>query len=240
MTDLNPETEVVFLPGSMCDGRLFTPQVKTLSQQGFECHVADLTSALTYQGLAENILNAAPDKFALIGLSMGGTLALEIFRQAPQRVTHLALLNTTAKADRAKETRLEHIKQAKSGGLARLMQENYFPRYLSPASCAAEILPIVAQMAIELGPEVFEQQSKAMMSRSSMEPVLETIDVPTLILAGQDDGICPVTLHQDMADKISHAEFKILADCGHISTLEKPQLVNDALLRLLGISVSSL
>lgn len=240
MTDLSPRAAVVFLPGSMCNGRLFDPQVQILSQQGIECHIADLTSALTYEELAENILNMAPDKFALVGLSMGGTLALEIIRQAHERVSHLALLNTTAKADRAKQTRLEHIKRAKAGGLATLMQENYFPRYLSPASNAAEILPIVARMASELGPEIFEQQSRAMMSRSSMEPVLETIECPTLILAGQDDIICPVALHQDMADKIPRAEFKILADCGHIATLERPELVNEALLRLLETGGSSL
>lgn len=240
MTDLSPKTEVVFLPGSMCDERLFTPQVEKLSQQGFECHIADLTSALTYEGLAENILNVAPDKFALVGLSMGGTLALEVFKQAPERVTHLALLNTTPKSDRAKETRLEHIKQVKAGELGQLMQENYFPRYLSPASKATEILPIVAQMATELGPEVFEQQSRAMMCRPSMEPVLGDIGCPTLILAGEDDIICPVVLHQEMADEIPHAEFKILADCGHISTLERPELVNEALLRLLETGGSSL
>ena len=240
MTDLSLKTAVVFLPGSMCNERLFTPQVEKLSQQGFECHIAELTSALTYEGLAENILNVAPDKFALVGLSMGGTLALEVFKQAPERVTHLALLNTTPKPDRAKETRLEHIERVKAGELGQLMQENYFPRYLSPASDSAKILPIVRRMAVDLGPDAFEQQSRAMMSRASMEPVLETIECPTLILVGQDDIICPVALHQDMADKIPHAEFKILADCGHISTLERPELVNEALLRLLETGGSSL
>lgn len=235
MTDLNPKPTVVFLPGSMCDERLFAPQINALTQQGFECDVADQTSALTYEGLAKNILNAAPDTFALVGLSMGGTLALEIYREAPKRVTHLVLLNTTAKADRAKETRLEHIKRVNAGELSQLMRNSYFARYLSPASDAADILPIVAQMAADLGPEVFEQQSRAMMCRSSMEPVLETVGCPTLILAGGDDVICPVALHQDIANKILHAEFRILADCGHISTLEQPQLVNEALLKLLEV-----
>lgn len=233
MKDSNPKPTIIFLPGAMCNHKLFTSQVKTLSQHGFQCHTADLTSALTYKRLAENILAKAPFKFALVGLSMGGTLALEIFRQASERVTHLALLNTTPKADKDKEARLEHIKRAKAGELVELMQENYFPRYLSPVSDFAKILPVVLQMAVDLGPEVFEQQSRAMMCRVSMEPVLKSVKCPALILAGQDDLICPVALHQDMADEIPHAEFKILADCGHISTLERAEVVNEALLSFL-------
>lgn len=233
MTVLNPKSVILFLPGSMCDERLFAPQIKALSQQGYDCRTANLTRALTYEGMAANILATAPDNFALAGLSLGGTLALEIYRQAPERVTHLALLNTTPKADRAKEARLEHIKRATAGELDQLMQENYFPRYLSPASNVAEIMPIIKHMALDLGPDVFEQQSRAMMSRASMEPVVPFIKCPTLILAGQDDIICPTALHQEMADKIPHADFRILPDCGHISTLECPEAVTEALLSFL-------
>lgn len=231
---------VVFLTGSMCDARLFAPQIDVLGTQGFNCRVENLTSALSYTEFAQQTLERIQGNFAIVGLSMGGTLALEVFRQAPERITHLALLNTTAKADRAKETRLKHIEQVKAGGLMQLMEESYFPKYLSPTSNAETILPLVREMAADLGPTVFEYQSHAMMGRASMEPVLSSIQCPTLILAGRDDIICPVALHREMANAIPHANFEILADCGHISTLEQPELVTEALLHLFGIGGQNL
>jgi pimeloyl-ACP methyl ester carboxylesterase len=235
MTAPSPDHNIVFLPGFMCDARLFTPQISALTKAGFNCHVGDLTKGNTYGQIAKNILQTAPESFALAGLSMGGTMALEIIRQAPERVTHLALLNTTANADRNRPAREAHMRRVEAGELETIMGNDYLPRYLAPTNTDDTLLPLLFEMARDLGPDVFIQKSRAMMTRASLQPVLATINCPTLILTGQDDTLCPPVLHHEMAEHIKGATLSIVPDCGHISTLEQPEAVTAALLGVLGL-----
>lgn len=219
----------------MCDERLFAPQIAALTKAGFNCLVGDVTKGNTYGQIAKKILHTAPSTFALAGLSMSGTLALEVIRQAPERVTHLALLNTTPKADSAGPARDEHMRRVAAGEFETIMREDYLPRYLAPTNTDVNLHPVLLQMALDLGPKVFIQQTRAMMTRASMQPVLVTITCPTLILAGREDTLCPPTLHEDMAEHVKGAMLSVVPNCGHISTLEQPAVVTEALLGLLGL-----
>jgi pimeloyl-ACP methyl ester carboxylesterase len=224
---------IIFLPGFMCDGRLFTPQTGYLSARGFDCRVADLSNAATIERMARQVLQTAPDRFALAGLSMGGIVAFEIVRQAPGRVSHLALLNTTARRDAAGPARKDQMKRVVGGEFSLVLREELKPQYLAPQNRTPEILDVLDRMGQTLGEETFVKQSMALTIRRDAFDVLAGITCPTLILAGEQDRVCPVDRHEEIASRIPRAEFRVLPGCGHISTLEAPEEVNTALLALL-------
>ena len=224
---------IVFLPGFMCDHRLFTPQVDALSGQGIDCSVGDLTQACSIERLATQVLAAAPKRFALAGLSMGGIVALEICRQAPHRVTHLALMNTTARADAAGPARKKQLGRVAAGDLDLVIRDELKPQYLAPENRTEDRLQILEQMGMALGKNVFCRQTMALTVRSDYRDWIGQIACPTLLIAGNDDRVCPVERHVEIQSRIPHARLKIIDTCGHISTLEQPDQVNDALLALL-------
>lgn len=225
---------VIFLPGFMCDARLFGPQIRHLSAQGHDCRVADLSNAATIERMASQILRQADKKFALVGLSMGGIVALEIMRQAAGRVTHLALLNTTARHDAAGAVRKAQMKRVVGGALDIVLREELKPQYLAPQNRTRETLDLLDNMGASLGEDAFVKQSMALTIRRDAFDILAGIACPTLLLAGEQDRVCPPDRHEEIACRIPHAELRIFPGCGHISTLERPNEVNAALLDLLG------
>ncbi len=217
----------------MCDERLWAPQIGLL---GDRSSVANLTRHDTVDALAADVLQHAPDRFALAGLSMGGIVAFEIWRQAPERVTHLALIDTTPHADTEEKraTRLEQVHKALLGGLREVAVETLKPVYLAEANRDDEgLLDTLLDMSLDMGSEVFERQSMALARRADSVATLATIDCPAAVICGDEDRVCPVKLHEFMAREIPRATLRIAANCGHISTLERPDVVNDELLRLL-------
>ncbi|MCR9196317.1 MAG: alpha/beta hydrolase [Hyphomonas sp.] len=224
---------IIFLPGFMCDERLFRPQIETLSRHGISCRVGDLTGACSIERLASIILRNAPKRFALAGLSMGGIVAFEVCKQAPERVTHLALLNTTARADAAGLARKKQLGRVAAGELDLVLREELKPQYLAPANRTTERLRVLEQMGVDLGKDVFCRQTMALTVRDSYLDSVRNIQCPTLLLAGAEDTVCPVDRHEEISARIPHAHLKVLARCGHISTLEQPALVSQALLDLL-------
>jgi len=224
---------VIFLPGFMCDARLFAPQVRCLITRGYDCRVAELTDASTIERMASRVLQQAPSRFALVGLSMGGIVAFEIMRQAPERVSHLALLNTTARRDAAGSARKDQMKRVVGGDLSLVIREELKPQYLAPQNRTPALLDLLDRMGCHLGEDTFVQQCMALTIRRDAFDVLEQIACPTLVLAGQEDRVCPVDRHMEIASRISDAELKVLPQCGHISTLESPDRVNGALMDLL-------
>ena len=164
---------------------------------------------------------------------MGGILAFEIWRQAPQRVTHMALLDTNPHAEKAsrKSRRLEEIGQAAAGGLRELATEQLKPLYLAEAHRDdQELLDTLLDLAMDLGPEIFRSQSLALRDRVDSAPTLPTIDCPVLVACGEEDKLCPVEYHTFMAEKIPNATLAIIENCGHLSTLEQPEIVTGLLL----------
>lgn len=226
-------SSLVFLPGFMCDARLFAPQHAHLSALGHDCHVGDLTGAATIERMAANVLRRAPESFGLVGLSMGGIVAFEIMRREPERVTHLALLNTTARRDAAGAQRQLQMKRVVAGELDLVLRQEMKPQYLAPMNRTPELLDCLDAMGRALGEEAFIQQSMALTTRHDAFDVMPGIVCPTLVLVGADDQVCPIDRHEEIADRIPGASLTVVANCGHISTLERPDAVNTALELLL-------
>ena len=225
---------IVLVPGLNCSARLYAPQIPELWRSG-PVTVATHTRDDTMAAIARRILAAAPPRFALAGLSMGGYIALEMVRQAGDRVAKLALLDTGARADppEAQELRLQRIALAESGRFAE-MAEGMWPLLVHPDRLAdAALKQVYLDMCNDVGPEAFVRQQKAIMARVDLRPLLPSIRCPTLVLVGAQDTLTPPHLAEEMAAGIPGARLVKVSDCGHISTLERPEAVTRALLEWL-------
>ena len=221
---------LVFLPGMMCDGRLYGPQIKALGRDR-AIHLAPICAHETVEALATEVLASAPPTFALAGLSMGGIVAMEVVRRAPARVTRLALMDTNALAETPAyaAAREPQIARVMVGSLVEVMREEMKPDYLAPGAGRQAVLDLVMDMALDMGEGVFLRQSRALQRRPDQQNVLRKLKIPTLILCGEHDRLCPVARHQFMADLIFRATLVVVPDAGHLPTLEQPEAVNAAL-----------
>ena len=217
---------LVFLPGMMCDARLFQPQMNAL---GGVC--LPIAGADSVEALAEQVLAEAPERFALAGLSMGGIVAMEVVRQAPDRVTRLALMDTNplAESDTVKARRFPQMDKVRAGGLASVMRDEMKPNYLADTPNRAAILDLCMEMALDLGPQVFLRQSTALMNRPDQSETLKAFNKPALVLCGRHDALCPVHRHELMAGLLPKATLTIIETAGHLPTLETPDQTTEAL-----------
>jgi len=220
---------LVLLPGMMCDGRLFGPQIAGLGTRAL--HLAPMVGADNVEALAAQILAQAPPRFALAGVSMGGIVAMEIMAQAPNRVTHLALLDTNPRAEmpEVKARRTPQIAKVQAGGLEAVMRDEMKPNYLTDGPNRSAILDLCMDMARNLGPEAFVSQSLALRDRPDYQKTLARVTVPTLILCGRQDTLCPVERHELMHALIPHSTLHIVENAGHLPTLEQPDITTAAL-----------
>jgi pimeloyl-ACP methyl ester carboxylesterase len=222
---------LVLVPGLLCDRLLWTDQIEALEGE-YECWVADHTRSATMSKVAADVLRDAPfERFALAGLSMGGYVALEIMRQAPHRVDRLALLDTSARADTAQqlEKRRGLISLARRGrfiGVTHVL----LPLFIHPSRVSDEkLVATVKEMARNTGRDAFIRQEEAIMNRADSRPLLSTIARPTLVLCGRQDAVASLERHEEMAEGIPGAVLKVIEECGHLSTLERPAEVSLAL-----------
>jgi len=226
---------LVLVPGLLCDALLWTAQIEALEGH-VECWVADHTRSATMAGVAADVLRDAPfERFAVAGLSMGGYVALEIVRQAAQRVDRLALLDTSARADTPEqlEKRQGLIALARRGRFIGVTQA-LLPLLLHRARLGDDkLVSTVKKMAINIGQEAFIRQELAIMSRADSLPLLPAITCPTLILCGRQDALTPPERHEEMARALPAAHLRVIEECGHLSTLERPAEVSAALQRWL-------
>jgi len=215
---------LVLLPGLLCDAALWGHQTEHLKDV-CEVMVADLTQDNSIPAMAERVLGNAPATFALAGLSMGGYVAQEIMRQAPERVERLALLDTNARADteEQRKNRGELIKLAEMGTFKgvtpRLLPNLIHPSRMEDPTVAG----VVMEMAERVGQQAFKRQQEAIMGRKDGRGDLEAIRVPTLVLAGRQDVLCPPKLQEEMADHLPNAKLVLVEDCGHLVSLERPE-----------------
>lgn len=223
-------TPLVWLPGMMCDARMFAPQVAV-----FGGCVCDISGHDTMQALAADVLDNAPERFALAGLSMGGIVAMEVMRQAPERVTRLALLDTNplAEAPAMQARRGPQMDAVHAGRLRAVMRDEMKPNYLAEGEDKAAILDLCMAMAEGFGADVFVRQSVALRDRPDQQDTLRRVRVPTLILCGREDRACPVARHALMHSLIAQSTLTIIDGAGHLPTLEKPEATNAALARWL-------
>nr|WP_295886711.1 alpha/beta fold hydrolase [uncultured Devosia sp.] len=222
---------LVLLPGLICDERLWRDVIA-----GLDAHatVADLTQDDSIAAMARRVLAAAPARFALAGLSMGGYVAFEIMRQAPERVTHLALLDTSARPDdeARRETRrkgIEMIGQGKFIGVSRGLLGQLVARHHLGTPLAED----VQAMSERVGQEAYIRQQLAIMNRVDSRPVLAQIKVPTLVGVGELDKMTPPELAEEMAAGIKGAELVRFPESAHLPTMENPGAVVEAMKRWL-------
>lgn len=225
-------TPVIFLPGMMCDARVFGPQIDALSGHSLLMTMPPVLHQ-TMADLAGEVLAHSPPHFALAGLSMGGILAMEILRQAPERVAGLALLDTNPLAElpEVQARRAPQIAAAEAGELRRVMQDEMKPNYLTDGPNKGAILDLCMDMAMHLGPEIFVSQSKALRDRPDQTETLRRFAGPALVLCGRNDALCPVDRHRMMHDLMPQSTLEIVEEAGHLPTLEQPEQTTAALIR---------
>ena len=232
-----PPQAVVLIPGLIASPRFYAAPIPALWRFG-PVTVARHTANDTMDAIARDILAAAPSKFALAGHSMGGYIAFEIMRQAPQRVTRLALLDTSALADAPEqsEKRRQQIAIAQSGRFGEI-PDLQFPMFVHSSRIGDPTLrALMRAMANDNGAEAFVRQQTAIIGRSDSRPTLASIRCPTVVLVGDADQPTPPARAREIADGIAGATLVTLADCGHMSAIERPAEVTQALVDWMGAS----
>jgi len=225
---------VVLIPGLLASARMYAAQVPQLWCAG-PVMIADHTRDDSMSGIARRILSAAPARFALAGLSMGGYIAFEVLRQAPQRIAKVALLDTSARADAPEQTAMRRAQMtlASQGRLAEVVEQQ-FPRLVQRARRAdVELRQLFDLMAQEVGAAGFIRQQTAILGRADSRATLGSIRCPTLVLVGEGDELTPPELAAEIAAGIPGARLTTVPQCGHMSTLEQPDEVTRALLEWL-------
>ena len=230
---------VLFLPGLMCDPAVWEPQIAALSAR-YECIVADYGDADSLTAMAQTALEVAPRRFSLAGHSMGGRVALEVMRNAAQRVKRLALLDTghqarpeggAGEAEAAKRLHLLDI--ARSRGMRAMgrewVQGMVHPERLEDEAFIESILAMIERKT----PGVFSAQIRALLNRPSADAVLRAIRCPTLIACGRQDSWSPLARHEEMAAAVPGSDLAVIEHSGHMVTLERPEPVTAALERWL-------
>ncbi|WP_298830151.1 alpha/beta hydrolase [uncultured Planococcus sp.] len=222
---------LVLLPGTLCDARQWEHQIDHLSAIA-DITIGDVTSGDTLKEMANTVLAKAPAKFSLAGLSLGGMVALEIIKQAPERVNRLALLNTNPTGPKPEQRTAWNgfINLVNEGRFNEITKDHLLPYLVHPNHLTnVELTSAIIEMAEAVGPDAYLRQLHAVATRINYVPYLQSIPCPTLILVGKEDTICPVSLHKEMHDHIPNSGIIIVKECGHLSSMEQPEAVTNAL-----------
>lgn len=221
---------LVLIPPMLCDARVYYAQLATLSAE-MPITFAPITGGERMEEMASAILSWLPGKFALVGMGMGGMVAMEILRRAPDRVTRIAFISTSAQADTPEVSALREpmIIAAKTGRFDDAVQTEMNPAWLAPGPFRMDVMSLVTDMAKALGPNVYVRQSRAMQRRKDQQSVLRKIKQPALVMCGAHDGQNSVRRHEFIAELIPYAQLEVIAGAGHLPTLESPDAVTRAL-----------
>lgn len=221
---------VVFLPGLLCDAALWRPVTEGLRDIAAPM-VADLTLDDSIKAMAARTLAAAPEKFSLVGLSMGGYVAFEIMRQAPERVERLALMATSALADNPQATANRRAGMAQIGeGKFIGVAGGLLPKLIHPDRIDGDVGRTVQAMAERVGQDAYLRQQEAIIGRPDSRPTLYTVHVPMVMIVGEDDILTPVEQAEIIHQGIAGSKLYELDYCGHLPPLEQPEAVT-AILR---------
>jgi pimeloyl-ACP methyl ester carboxylesterase len=224
--------QVVLIPGTLCDERLWEKQKEGLKHVA-DVIVADISRFDSIVETASAIVSEVSGEFSLAGLSMGGIVSFEIMRQAGDRINRLALLNTNpyAPTEQQKQTFQQYIDLCKAGFFLDLTPTYLLPNLIHPSRLQdIQLTSLIHDMANNIGSEAYIRQLTALMNRSGSLDILAGIECPTLVLTGRDDRLCSYALHEEMAGLIPNSKLVVIEDCGHLSTLEKPESVTAYLL----------
>jgi len=224
---------VAFFPGLLCDEALFAAQTQALTAEGYRTYVADFSAAHheSFDAMVLDVLADLPDRFSLVGLSMGGYAALKVIELAAGRVERLALLDTNARADAPEAAvRRRGLLELAAKGDFKGVTPRLLPLYIHESRLQDEALTsAITGMAERLGPDVFRRQQTAILDRVDQRPTLAAYDAPVLALCGRQDQVTPLFLSEEIADIAPQGELRVIEDCGHLSTMEHPETVTETL-----------
>jgi pimeloyl-ACP methyl ester carboxylesterase/predicted ester cyclase len=213
---------LLLLAGTACDARLFAPLVELLGRE--RVTIIEMTGAETTAAMAKAVLAEAPERFALLGFSLGGIVALEMAAQAPQRLAGLALVNTTPRPDPEAnaETRRKAVARAREEGMTSYVLDAWSDLVSPDNQGNEELKALIVDMAERAGADTLASQSEIAINRADSRPRLHAISVPTLVLAGEEERICPIAAHREIADAVPEARFFTIPEAGHFAPLENP------------------
>jgi pimeloyl-ACP methyl ester carboxylesterase len=231
---MHPNEKLVLLPGLLCDEAIWTPILELLNINDY--FVADYSELEDLAAMAKHVLTQVEgDQLIVFGHSMGGRIAMEIMRQAPERVSHLGLFDTAyrsavsgEKGAQEKQKRMDLLAKAKQEGM-RAMGEQWALGMVHPQSHNTPVFDAILNMLERKTPTIFAAQINALLNRPDMESVLRQINCPTLLLCGEDDLWSPVSVHQEMQTLIKNATLSVIPNCAHMSTMEQPKSVANAI-----------
>jgi pimeloyl-ACP methyl ester carboxylesterase len=226
---LTLSTDLILLPGLLCDGELWRDQLTAL-QSVVRCKIADLTRQESISALAAEVLAEAPQTFALAGFSFGGYVAQEIARQAPHRIERLALIDTSIRSDtverRASRKALLHA--ANMPGAFKGIADRLLPTFIHPDRLSDfDLVDRIKAMTMRLGRDVFLRQSA--MERLDGEIALRALTCPILLICGEQDVLTPFANHRDIVEMLPRARLTVIAQSGHMTPMERPDAVSAAL-----------
>ncbi|VWX62916.1 conserved hypothetical protein [Burkholderiales bacterium 8X] len=235
---MNKTIPLLLLPGLMNDERVWSPLLPAIGA-GRTVHIAPTHLHASLEVSAREAVTAMPPgRFAVAGFSLGGYVALEVCRQAKERVAGLALLDTGARtdADEAKQARTRMVMAMRSGAATLDQIAAGFADRVVHATHLHDraLLRLLADMASAVGSEGFAKQQQAAMGRPDNRGLLRTLEVPALVLCGREDQVTPLALSEEMANLLPDAELVIVETAGHMTTLEQPEAVTAALAGWLG------
>ncbi len=219
---------LLMIPGTLCDKTLFEPQIAALSDLA-HCQVVNHSVSDELSAVGQRILSEVEGSFAVMGLSYGGIIAFELWRQAPQRITKMILLNTNHRlpSDQTRATQQRFLGMSALGEFRHITTDFLKDVMLHPKHAAMPYFrEIVLKMAMNTGTDSFFKQIKAQLNRPDSTPDLPHITCPVLVITGREDKVCTPEIHQEMANLIPNATLQIIEECGHLSTLEQPEIVN--------------
>lgn len=223
---------LVLVPGLSCDRHVWQAQIAGLSD------IADITVGDTLKDdsialMASRVLEAAPERFAVAGFSMGGYVAMEIWRRAPERVVRLALVDTNARADSEEQAALRRaaVSTARARGFEHVLRGSL--RQLVAPDCPEALFEEVVQMALRVGFGTYMDQQAAIIDRADSLETLGTVTVPAMVMVGEADALTPPRLAEEMVQALPDAAYEVIADAGHMAPMEQPEAVNAAFRRWL-------
>ncbi|MEH6632174.1 MAG: alpha/beta hydrolase [Halopseudomonas aestusnigri] len=234
---MSEKERLVLMPGLLCNERLWAPQISYFKDK-YVCEVPDLTQEESIEKLALSVLKRVRGKFNLVGLSMGGYVSLEIMRIAPERVKRLALVDTKARADSTEQKRRRRGLLALAGrGKFKGVTPHLMPLLIHPDRMEDTALTgEIYKMAEEVGQQAFVRQQTAILDRESHLDILANIKCPAQIICGRQDLITPLDCSEEMLANLPGSELLVVENCGHLSNVEEPELVNRTLEKWLGRS----
>lgn len=223
---------LVMIPPVLCDARVFFPQMQALSRD-HAVMVTPTSCGERMEEIASTILSWTPSKFSLLGMGFGGMVAMEILRRAPERITRVAFVSTTAQADtpEAAAAREQHIIAARAGRWEDVLNHEINSTWMGPATEKAAIVQQLLEMGREVGPEAYIKQARAMQRRRDQQDVLRKISQPAAVIAGSHDGQFQLKRQQFLSELIPNATLEVIDGAGYMPALESPDAMTDAVHR---------